>query len=107
ELQACRATLSDVAWETEAAATSPDDVMCPSCRSSLVRQRNPDNTKQSELALYCSACGEGHELGPVLSLAFEEAFGIEAHIAVKDGGEPPIGTCPECGEETYVVAEAR
>ncbi len=28
-------------------------------------------------------------------------------MAVKDGGDPPIETCPECGEETYVLAEAR
>jgi hypothetical protein len=28
-------------------------------------------------------------------------------MAVKDGGEPPISTCPECGEETYVVEELR
>jgi hypothetical protein len=107
ELQACRETLSGMAWETDAAGRALDDVICPSCRSSLVRQRDSNNTKQSDLALYCSACGEGHELGPVLSLAFEEAFGGEAHIAVKDGGESPIGICPGCSEETYVVAEAR
>jgi hypothetical protein len=41
-----------------------------------------------------------------LSLAFEQAFGAEARASVKDGGEPPIKTCTECGEETYAVAEA-
>ena len=58
------------------------------------------------VALHCAACGQDHELSPVLSLAFDSAFGAEAHIAIKDGGEPPIETCPECGEETFVVAEA-
>lgn len=29
------------------------------------------------------------------------------HIAVKDGGEPPISTCPECSEETFVIEEGR
>jgi hypothetical protein len=107
ELGACRATMSSVVWQTEAASRAQDDLICPSCRSSLVRQRNPGNTKQSELVLCCSACGKMPELGPVLSLAFDETFGIESHVAVKDGGEPPIETCPECGEETYVVAETR
>jgi hypothetical protein len=79
---------------------------CPSCHSSLVRQRAANNTKRSEVELYCAACGQNSELGPVLALAFDEVFGIEAHVAVKDGGEPPITTCPECGEGTYVVAEA-
>jgi hypothetical protein len=107
ELKGCRETLDSVEWDTEAAARALDYVICPSCHSSLVRQRDPDNTKQSALVLYCAACGEKHELGPVLSIAFEEAFGAEAHMAVKDGGEAPIDTCPECGEETYVLAEAR
>jgi hypothetical protein len=43
----------------------------------------------------------------MISLAFDKAFGAEIHMAVKDGGERPIETCPECREETYVVAEAR
>jgi hypothetical protein len=107
ELKACRATLDDVVWETEAATRSLESMICPTCRSSLVRQRLPGNTKQSDLKLHCSACGEDHQLGPVLSLAFDDVFGTEAHIAVKDGGELPIETCPQCGEETYVVAEGR
>jgi hypothetical protein len=107
ELQACRATLSDVAWETEAAIAALDHLICPACSSSLIRQRNPNNTRQSELELDCSACGKRHELGPVLGLAFNEVFGAEAHMAVKEAGEPPIKLCPECAEKTYVVAEAR
>jgi transcription elongation factor Elf1 len=107
ELRACRATMRDVIWETEAAAKSLDEMSCPSCGSSLIRQRDPKNVQQSMVALHCSACGQDHELGPVLTGAFDSAFGAEAHMAVKDGGDPPIETCPECGEETYVVAEAR
>jgi hypothetical protein len=107
ELTACQTTLSAVAWQTEAATSALGDVICPSCRSSLIRQRDPSNTDQSMVALQCAACGENHELGPVLSVAFDETFGAEAHMSVKDGGEPPIETCPECGEETYVLAESR
>jgi hypothetical protein len=107
ELAACQTTLRDVAWETEAAAAALGDVICPSCRSSLIRQHDPDNVNQSMVALYCAACGENHELGPVLSVAFDEVFGDEAHMALKDGGERPIESCPECGEKTYVLAESR
>ena len=107
ELQSCRKTLDAVNWDTEAAARALPDFACPSCRSSLLRQNDADNTEQSRMLLLCSACGASHEVGPVLSLAFDETFGGEAHIAVKDGGEPPISTCPECGEETYVLDESR
>ena len=98
ELQTCRATLETVDWETEAAARALPDFACPSCRSALIRQRDPANTSQQKAVLICSACGKEAELGPVLSQAFDETFGGEAHIAVKDGGEPPISTCPECSE---------
>lgn len=107
ELQTCRATLETVDWETEAAARALPDFACPSCRSALIRQRDPVNTSQQKAVLICSACGKEAELGPVLSQAFDETFGGEAHIAVKDGGEPPISTCPECSEETYVLEEGR
>jgi hypothetical protein len=107
ELQTCRAMLENINWETEAAARALRDFACPSCRSALIRQRDPANTSQQSALLICSACGEEAELGPVLSQAFDETFGGEAHIAVKDGGEPPISTCPECSEETYVLGEGR
>ncbi len=107
ELASCQKTLSGVAWETNAAAAALDDIVCPSCRSSFIRQHDPNNVEQSMVALECTACGKKHELGPVLSIAFEQTFRAEAHMAAKDGGEPPIETCPECGEETYVLSEAR
>lgn len=107
ELHSCRVTLENVDWDTEAAARALPDFICPSCRSSLVRQHDPNNKSQFNVVLVCTACGENSELGPVLGLAFDETFGAEAHIAAKDGGEPPISTCPECSEETYVVEEGQ
>ena len=32
-------------------------------------------------------------------------MGSDTYVAATDGGEPPVGTCPECGEETYVFSE--
>jgi len=51
ELEACRVTLRDVSWETEAAAKALGEMICPSCRSSLIRQRDPSNVQQSMVAL--------------------------------------------------------
>jgi hypothetical protein len=107
ELKACQATFRDVIWETQAVVEALSEISCPSCGSSLIRQRDPSNVQQSMVKFCCTACGEDHELGPVLSAAFDTAFGAEDHMAIKDGGEPTIGTCPECGERTYVIAEAR
>jgi len=40
-------------------------------------------------------------------LALDQAFAAESHYAVKDGGKPPIGECPDCWAETYVYEEGR
>jgi hypothetical protein len=107
ELDACRSTLNGVSWMTEAASNALVNFPCPACRSSLVRQKQPLSTDPSRLSLECVACGKEPELAQVLSLAFEETFGAEGHIAVMDGAEPPIQMCPVCGEDTYVLVESR
>jgi len=101
----CRRILAAVDWTTEAARLSLEDIVCVQCSSSLMRQKNPDNTVQSEVEFLCSACGHSAEIGRVLEKAFETAFAADNYIAMTDGGEPPIDTCPECGHETYVREE--
>lgn len=107
EQDECRRTLAAVEWTTEAARLALKDIVCIECNSSLMRQKNPDNTNQVELEFLCSACGHSGEIGPVLEKAFEATFGVDNYIAVKDGDEPVIDTCPECGHETFVREERR
>ena len=105
ELAACRNTLDAIQWKTAGALAASHEFACQNCASKLVKQLDTDNTDQ-ELAQYmCSACGNENEAVPLLGFGIEEAYGFEAHLAAKDGGEPPVGTCPECGEETYVISE--
>ncbi|MDR3438588.1 MAG: hypothetical protein P4L94_18430 [Telmatospirillum sp.] len=107
ELAACRATLENMDWDTKAAAMAAPVLTCVKCLSPLLRQRDPDNTHQHKLELYCSACGADAELGPVLSQAFEQVFGAEHYIAMTDGDEPPTSVCPECGHHTFILDEMR
>ena len=62
---------------------------------------------QKSSAIRRLTCGAQSELGPVLPAAFDEVFGGQNYIASKDGGEPVIETCPERGEEAYVVGKSR
>ena len=54
-----------------------------------------------------AARGHSGEIGPLLEKAFEATFGADNFIAVKDGDEPVIDTCPECDHETDVREERR
>lgn len=104
EMASCRTTLQAIRWKTEGARTASQEFACPDCGSTLIKQLDPDNANQEGAAFMCAACGEEPEIISLMIAGIEEACGAEAHSAAKDGGEPPVETCPECGEETYIFA---
>jgi len=48
-------------------------------------------------------CGTISEFSEVAEDAVDQEYGTECHIAIKDGGDPPVTTCFECGNETFLV----
>jgi hypothetical protein len=107
ELDACRASFDPIDWISEALATAVEEFQCPHCSSSLLRNDNPAAKHAAELVLICSKCGEHADHEDVVEAAIEESLAWEAHVAVKDGGDPPLEGCPECGRETFIVFENR
>lgn len=105
EMASCRATLQAIRWKTEGGRTASQKFTCPDCGSKLIKQLDDDNAEQESAAFMCSACGEEPDIIPLMVAGIDDAYGAEAHIAAKDGGEPPVGSCPKCGEETYVFVE--
>lgn len=105
ELAACRSTLDTIDWKTNGAQIASKEFLCPGCGSKLIKQLDPDNTEQDEAQFVCAACGEEADTEALMVAAIDEAYGADAYIAMTDGGEPPVGTCPECGNETYVFSE--
>ncbi len=105
EVAACRETLEAIQWKTEGARAASQEFACLDCGSKLVKQLDPANTDQEHAHFMCSACGEEIDTVPLMVAAVEEANSAEAYLAAKDGGEPAVGNCPECGEETYVFSE--
>lgn len=105
ELAACQATLANIEWKTEGASLASEHFECPDCGSTLVKQVNPENTDQDTAMFACAACGE--ELGTenLIIKAVEAANFHDAYLAATEGGETPVGTCPECGNDTYVFGQ--
>ena len=102
ELQACQATLKPLVW-LEGAAEVPGNIQCPECGSQLVRQLDDQNTDPHSASFRCTACGQTSDVETLVLHVLEEVYGADAYIAAKDGGDPPVEDCPECGLESYVV----
>lgn len=100
ELKACQASLAALQWS--GAADIAGSICCPNCSSQLVRQADPDNTEPSGASFHCTACNAEASNEDIVLYALEELFGAEAYIAAKDGGEPPVTDCPECGQTSFV-----
>lgn len=105
EHRRCRATLTGVDWRSDSLRSGQDELRCPSCRSSLLLNVNPDAAVISEIELLCSHCGNRPNADLVIENALAEILFGEAHEAAKEGGVSPVANCPGCGLETFVVSE--
>lgn len=98
----CDALLAKVAWGSGTLEQGIRSVSCSGCGSTLLRPVDASIDVQS-LVLVCTACGETAGAEEFVPSAVESELGFAAHIAIKDGGDEPYTTCPNCGEETYVL----
>jgi hypothetical protein len=103
----CRATFDSVDWHSNALVEAVESFRCTACGSGLVKQTNPANGDLQRMNVACSQCGASLEMEDLLETGLQDHFEWEAHIAVKDGGEPPLADCPECGRGAYIHEEDR
>ena len=107
EQDACWAGFEGVDWESGTLETALKEFRCSECASALLRNDNAAAKKPTELVLVCSKCGEDADNEDVIEAAIQESLSGAAYIAVKDGGDAPLDTCPECDRETFVTDEGR
>lgn len=107
EQDACRKSYEAIDWESDTLADAVKEFRCPNCSASLLRNDNADAKVPTDLHLVCSKCGEDAEHEAVIEAAIGERLAWDAHVAVKDGDDPPLEDCPECGRETFIVYENR
>jgi uncharacterized protein YbaR (Trm112 family) len=104
EEKICQKSLEKIDWQYQTLRNALNKLRCPTCHSSLIKTEEKGTyTVSSELI--CSSCGEEFYFGDVVEQCLSESLAAESYIAMKDGGEAPLGICPSCGSETYMLAE--
>lgn len=103
ELSACRGTFDKVEWRNS--LLDDPKFECPECGSDLVEQGDPENTSHEAMECRCRLCGESFAAETAIEGALERHFDAESYIAMTDGGDQPVQTCPECGADAYILSE--
>jgi hypothetical protein len=104
EDEECRKTLAAIDWTYDTLRQCMQFAHCPKCGSPLVRT-NENGVYKPTMDLNCASCGDNFSASDIIEACIEECLGTEAHIAVKDGGEPPFDQCPQCHKHTFVYVE--
>lgn len=106
ELEECQVERAKIRWPGEILASVAEHVRCPQCDSELLKPLETTRQDWYSLPFRCSHCGKSFPFEELAEGAVEECLAAEAHISIKDGGESPYEQCPDCGRETYLVADA-
>lgn len=101
----CRELMSKVNWQSSSLEEVSEHLRCSHCDSDLLKPKNPDETSIPSLEFQCAFCGLDSLFEDIIEPATSDHFFPESYIAMTDGGEQPTAECPECGRETFVVAE--
>lgn len=101
ELAECRGSFDGIDWKS--AAMSEAAPLCPECASHLVFRKDGTRSDLQYADAVCRACGEQISAEKLVEVALDAHFEVEAHVAVTNGGEPPLYICPECGVTAYVI----
>ncbi|MDD5057725.1 MAG: hypothetical protein PHQ60_07615 [Sideroxydans sp.] len=105
ELDECKNATDAIDWNSDAMSAMACYLRCSKCHSALVKPIAPETKPYQSIEFSCSSCGHVNFLDEMAEEALGECFDYEIYSAVKDGGDSPIGTCPECDQETFIIQE--
>lgn len=96
----CIESLEAIKWPAE--VYSLDSMQCPACGSSLVGQLYPENKTHEYVEGKCYQCGKQFDFETTMELVAQASYGVSAYEIAKEGLQPPVVDCPECGASAYV-----
>jgi len=96
----CLASWEGMEWP--ASVKNLDRMACPACQSSLIGQRHSGNIDHEVADGKCFQCGEEIEHEKLMEMVVLTSYDMDSYIMAKEGLNPAIACCPECGTEAYV-----
>ncbi|VBI28675.1 hypothetical protein [Burkholderia pseudomallei] len=107
ELASCRAAMDEIDWKSPTGEQVAGYIRCHHCGSELVKPVVSDVEFLEQLAFHCASCGRDSDFDDVIEEAVADCYFADSYIAMTDGGDPPVATCPECTKETFLLEEGR
>lgn len=105
EEKACHDSLNKIDWKYPTVQDALVHLRCPTCGSGLVEAPYSDDTYPT-INLLCKSCSVDFSFSDIVENCIDELLSAEAYKNIKDGGDPPYGTCQQCSKATFVHAEA-
>ena len=105
ELDECQEVTNSINWDSEGMSHMACYLRCSKCHSALVKPINPDAASNYFLEFSCARCGHVAGIDEMAEDALNECFDYEIYSAMKDSEPSPIGTCPSCGREAYILQD--
>jgi DNA-directed RNA polymerase subunit RPC12/RpoP len=100
----CRNSLEQIDWKYQTLKKALKKIRCPDCHSSLIKSVD-EGDYDIFTSLVCSSCGKEFDFGDVVEQCLSDSLAAETYTSIKDGGEAPIGQCPGCDRDTYMLVE--
>lgn len=104
EESVCKESITKIDWKYSTIDNALSYLRCPVCASSLIEAPYEDDVYPT-VNLHCKSCNHDFTFDDVVEECVDELLSADAYRRVKDGGEPPFGTCPQCAKETFVHEE--
>lgn len=99
----CNESFSSMSWRRNLA--NYEYIKCLSCSSSLIYQKDPQNSDPALFDGKCLACGTQFSAEETVQIIVEAEYGDSSYLSYKDGGSSEIHDCPECCNSTYVLID--
>lgn len=98
EAKSCSDKIDALEWSNETARQWIRAATCNKCDSRLIRPLSQAGTDADDSEFECSVCGQRWTRDELLELAGSPHYDFRD---IRDGGEDPVGQCPECGNMGY------
>lgn len=98
----CMMDMDKVDWPHQACEELAADLRCEKCGSSLLKPKDSNNYEPPDLQLECVECGHMSVWGKIIEAAVDDRYGVEAYIAMTDGGDMPVMDCHNCGASAFI-----